>query len=172
MRSSLLIFLIVAVLAPSVQAASDVKFPYETVIEADETYVRSGAGTKYYPTAKLRRGDKIVVHRHDPGGWFMIAPPPGSFSWVPAKYVQKTGDRGTITSNKVAARVGSFESDIREVFQRTLAEGDEVHILGEKMLAPETGNGPPELWYRIEPPRGEWRWVMGQAVAPVDRQSD
>ena len=169
MRSFLLIALIVVAFALPVQAASGVKFPYESVIEADETYVRSGAGTKYYPTAKLRRGDKVVVHRHDPGGWFMVAPPPGSFSWVPAKYVEKTGDRGTITTGRVAARVGSFESDIREVFQRTLAEGDEVEILGEKMLAQESGRGSAELWYRIAPPRGEWRWVMGQAVAPVDQ---
>jgi hypothetical protein len=171
MRSSLLIGLLVLAFAPVGQAAPGVQFPYETVIEADETYVRSGAGTRYYPTGKLRRGDKVVVHRHDPGGWFMIAPPPGSFSWVPAKYVQATGDRGTITTGKVAVRVGSFESDIREVFQRTLAEGDEVVVLGEKMLAPEMGDGPPERWYRIEPPRGEWRWVMGQAVAPPDHSA-
>ncbi len=103
----------------------------------------------------------------------MIAPPPGSFSWVPAKYVEKTGaDRGTITNNKVAVRVGSFESDIREVFQRTLAQGDEVRIIGQKSLTPETGSGPAELWYRIEPPRGEWRWVMGQAVAPPPQRGE
>jgi hypothetical protein len=167
-----LLFLAVAVLPASTRAASDVKFPYETVIEAEETYARSGAGSKYYPTAKLRRGDKVVVHRWDPGGWFMIAPPPGSFSWVPAKYVQMTApDRGTIRENRVVARVGSFESDIREVFQRPLAAGDEVHIVGEKMLVPESGNGAPELWYRIDPPRGEWRWIAGQAVAPAPRQT-
>src|SRR6516225_7486602 len=98
MRSTVLMLVIVAALAPPLRAASNVNFPYETVIEADETYVRSGAGTKYYPTGKLRLGDKVIVHRHDPGGWFMIAPPPGSFSWVPAKYVQANGDRGTITT--------------------------------------------------------------------------
>jgi len=172
MRSFLLFLVVTSVAAPA-RAASDVKFPYETAIEADETYVRSGSSTRYYPTSKLRRGDKIIVHRHDPGGWFMIAPPPGSFSWVPAKYVEKSGaDRGTITNNKVAVRVGSFESDIREVFQRTLAQGDEVRIIGQKMLSPETGAGPAELWYRIEPPRGEWRWVMGQAVAPAPQRGD
>jgi hypothetical protein len=172
MRLSLLI-LVVTALASGVHAAPEIKYPYETVVEKDETYVRSGPSTKFYPTTKLRRGDKVIVHRPDPGGWLMIAPPPGSFSWVPAKYVKTTdADRGTIKVNRVAARVGSFESDIREVFQRPLAEGDEVHILGEKMLAPESGNGPAELWYRIEPPRGEWRWVMGQDVAPVARQAE
>jgi hypothetical protein len=172
MRLSLLV-LVASAFASRVHAAPDIKYPYETVVEKDETYVRSGPSTKFYPTAKLRRGDRVVVHRPDPGGWLMIAPPPGSFSWVPAKYVQKSDtDWGTIKVNRVAARVGSFESDIREVFQRPLAEGDEVHILGEKMLAPESGNGPAELWYRIDPPRGEWRWVMGQDVAPVARQAE
>src|SRR5438105_10009930 len=104
------LILIVAALADPALAGPAVKFPYETTIEADEAYVRSGSSTKYYPTSKLRRGDKVVVHRHDPGGWFMIEPPPGSFSWVPARYVQKNdAGRGTITTNNVVVRVGSFE---------------------------------------------------------------
>jgi hypothetical protein len=169
MRSFFLVLTLVAVAAP-VQGASNVNFPYETTVEVDETFVRSGSSTRYYPTSKLRRGDKVIVHRHDPGGWCMIAPPPGSFSWVPARYVEKMdADRGTITTDRVAVRVGSFESDIREVFQRTLAQGDEIRIVGQKMLPPDSGNGPAELWYRVEPPRGEWRWVMGQAVAPPPR---
>jgi hypothetical protein len=161
------LILVVAGLANRAQAAPEVKPPYETTVEVDETYVRSGSSTRYYPTGKLRRGDTVIVHRHDPGGWFMIEPPPGSFSWVKAQHVEKTGaDRGVVTKNNVVARVGSFESDIRQVYQRTLAQGDEVRILGEKMLAPEEGSGPAELWYRIAPPRGEWRWIKGQDVAP------
>ncbi len=170
MRAFLLALTALALAAP-VDAAPAAKFPYEATVEADEVYVRSGAGTsKYYPTAKLRHGEKVVVHRHDPGGWYMIAPPPGSFSWVPARHVRKTTARqGTITSNNVAIRIGSFESDIRDVYQRTLNENDDVRIIGEKMLVPDTGAGPAELWYRIEPPRGEWRWIPGQTVAPVTR---
>ncbi|MBS0262549.1 MAG: SH3 domain-containing protein [Planctomycetes bacterium] len=170
MRVFLLALTALAIAAP-LQAASKRKTPYEATVEAEEVYVRSGAGSsKYYPTGKLRRGDKVTVQREDPGGWFMITPPPGSFSWVPGKHVRKvSGDQGVITSNGVAVRVGSFESDVRDVFQRTLSENDEVRILGEKMLFPESGNGSAELWYRIEPPRNEWRWIPGQAVAPLQR---
>jgi hypothetical protein len=165
MRLLLPILLTVAYLAP-LRAASAVEFPYEAIVESDEAYVRSGSSKKYYPTGKLRRGDRVTVQRHDPGGWFMITPPAGSFSWVPARYVQKvSADRGVITTNNVAVRVGSFESDIREVYQRKLSQDDEIRILGEKMLTPETGVGSAELWYRIEPPRGEWRWISGQEVA-------
>lgn len=166
MRSILLLLMLGVLVAPA-QAAPRVNSPYEATVEVPEVYVRSGSGKQYYPTGKLRRGDTVVVHRHDPGGWFMIAPPAGSFSWVLGKHVQKTSaNRGTIVTNNVIVRVGSFESDIREVWQRKLSQDDVVHIIREKMLAPEKGSGPAELWYQIEPPRGEWRWIEGQAVSP------
>lgn len=160
----------VLVCAFRAEGAPKVAFPYEATVETEETYVRSGPGSKYYPTGRLQKGDRVTVQRHDPGGWHMIAPPKGSFSWVPAKYVDKGPDsRGTINRNGVAALVGSFESDIRELFQRKLSQGDEVVILGEKQLHPEVGKGPAELWYRIAPPRGEWRWVSGQTLSPAPR---
>jgi hypothetical protein len=166
MRACLVALTLLATAAPAA-GARKIQFPYEATIEADDTYVRSGPGSKYYPTGKLKRGQRVTVQRHDPGGWHMIAPPAGSFSWVKARYIDKIGpDRGTANSNNVVVRVGSFESDIREMFQRKLAQGDEVQILGEKELPPETGTGAHELWYRIAPPRGEWRWVAGRALSP------
>jgi hypothetical protein len=140
-------------------------FPYEAIVDDQEAYVRSGPGSKYYPTGKVTAGQRVMVHRHDPGGWFMIAPPPGSFSWIKGEHVDRAeGDRGIVKSNNVVVRVGSFESDIRDLFQRRLSTGDEVRILGEKMLAPDGDGSPAELWYRIVPPRGEWRWIAGQSV--------
>lgn len=165
----LLTFLL-ALLAAWPAAAETRTFPYEAVVSAAEMYVRSGPGQKYYPTSKLRRGDRVLVHRHDPGGWFMIAPPPGSFSWIPAKYVEKIdATRGTVAANNVVVRVGSFESDIRDLFQRKLSQGDEVRLLGEKMLAGHSGT---ELWYRIEPPKSEWRWIMGNYVSTILSKDD
>ena len=67
-------------------------FPYQAVITENETYVRSGPGSRYYPTARLSEGVNVTVHRHDPGGWYMIAPPAGSFSWIRAEYIE-TSDR-------------------------------------------------------------------------------
>jgi hypothetical protein len=172
MRSCLL-FLTLLATATQADAAQKVAFPYDATVEVDETYVRSGPGSKYYPTTKLKLGQKVVVHRHDPGGWHMIAPPLGSFSWIQGRYVEKAVDgRGTINTNNVVAWVGSFESDIREIYQQKLAHGDEVQILGEKQLLPASGTGPAELWYRIAPRRGEWRWISGQALSPAPRDSD
>ncbi len=183
MRSFPLILAVAAfaALTATLHAAPKIEFLYTTTVEAGEAYVRSGPGTTFYPTGKLRHGEKVEVRRRDPGDWHMIVPPPGSFSWVPAKYVEKTAaDRGTIRLSlkpdprnpSVGVMVGSFDSDIHEVLQQSLSEGDEVRILGEKMLTPEAGNRPAELWYRIEPPRGEWRWIRGQDLAPPPQSGD
>lgn len=168
MRSAFSILAVLSV-ATLVRAAERPSFPYETTVEFDNAQVRSGPGSKYYPTAILRRGERVVVHRHDPGAWYMIAPPPGSFSWINAKHVRKLADdRGVVLVNNAVVWVGSFESDIREVFQRRLSEGDDVRILGEKSFPAQAGAGSPELWFRISPPRGEWRWINGQTLAPAE----
>lgn len=141
-------------------------FPYQAVITENETYVRSGPGSRYYPTARLSQGASVVVHRHDPGGWYMIAPPPGSFSWIRAEYVETSDNKtGVVNDNQVVVRVGSSFGDKRDVEQKRLSQGDRVTILGEQSF-----NTPEGLvhMYKIAPPRGEYRWVPGQFVAAAD----
>lgn len=144
------------------------KFPYEGLVESDEAYVRSGPGKQYYPTSQLKRGDRVTVHRHDPGGWYMVAPPAGSFSWIRAEYIQKSApNRGLITENNVIVRVGSrFGDETRQVEQVRLSKNDQVEILEEKTLA--TSNGPVRH-YKISPPVGEYRWISGKYITPVDQ---
>ncbi len=144
------------------------KFPYEGLVESDAAYVRSGPGKQFYPTGQLNRGTRVTVHRHDPGGWYMIAPPPGSFSWIRAEYVQKTApNRGTIAENNVVVRVGSaFGDETREVEQVRLSRNDQVQILEEKVLSTPAGQVP---HYKISPPIGEYRWVSGKYITPVNQ---
>jgi Bacterial SH3 domain len=142
------------------------QFPYEAAITQDETYVRSGPGTRYYPTSRLARGTKVTVHRHDPGGWYMIAPPSDSFSWIRSDYVsQQANGTGTVTENQVVVRVGTTFGDTRDVEQKRLSRGDRVQILGEKVFQVD---GSSIAMYKIAPPRGEYRWVPGQFVASQD----
>lgn len=141
-------------------------FPYEAVINAEEALVRSGNGRRYYPTLKLKRGSRVTVHRHDPGGWFMITPPEGSFSWIRAEYVQKTtANQGRVIENGVVVRVGSAFGESRDVEQIRLSKNDEVTILGSKSVQTEFGS---VQMYQIRPPKGEWRWVEGHLLVPTN----
>jgi hypothetical protein len=150
----------------------DRKFPYQAIVETDGEYVRSGPGPSFYPTDKLRKGEKVTVHRHDPGGWCMISPPPGSFSWIRAGHVQRSGESGgVLKANNVVVHVGSsLSADEFTTIQGNLSKGDAVQILGEKTFPFEDG---PKLMYKISPVRREWRWIQRKSIVAADAiQSD
>lgn len=148
--------------------AEDRKFPYEAVVDAEQgEFVLSGPGTKYYPTHKLKNGERVMVHRHDPGGWCMIAPPRGSFSWVRASNVDRDANGGGfIKSNRVVVHTGSVSNpDEYTTIQADLSKGDAVEILGEKEFTTEDG---PRLMLKISPVKGEWRWISRKSIVPAD----
>lgn len=143
-------------------AHADRSFPYKAYVVSEDVYVRSGPGKNYYPTQKLKVGQEVEVHRHDPGGWYAIRPPEGSFAWVSSRFLQKKGKGlAVVTGDRVAARVGSQLSDIRDVIQVRLERGEAVEILEEKQFATGSEAG---IWYKIAPPSGEFRWVFGKFV--------
>lgn len=159
----------IAALAPlfallAVPARGGQTFPYTAYVTADDVYVRSGPGKSYYPTSKLKAGDAVEVYRHDPGGWCAIRPLKDSFTWVSGRYLEPD-EHGlaTMTADRVAARVGSRFSDIRDVIQVRLHQGETVELLGEKQFGSDPGSG---VWYKIAPPPGEFRWVSGKFVDP------
>lgn len=159
-----IVSLLVALFGSLATLGADRQMPYKAYVVSDGTYVRSGPGKNYYPTTKLPLGAEVEVYRHDPGGWYAIRPPQESFTWVAARYVEVGDDGlGTIKGDQVAARVGSDFSDIRDVIQVRLHEGEVVEILGEKQF---TGSSEAGRWYRIAPPSGEFRWVFGRMVDP------
>jgi hypothetical protein len=96
----------------------------------------------------------------------MIAPPAGSSSWIPADAVTKISPRsGVVKVAQVDVRVGGQDARDHDVYQSRLLEGDEVQILGEQKL-PGENSATSINWLRIVPPRGEWRWVAAQSLAP------
>lgn len=150
----------------SLSAQAEPTFPYAAYANADNVQVRSGPGENYYPTAALPRGAAVEVYRHDPGGWYAVRPPDGSFSWVQAENVQPQDDRIVVVeSPRAAARVGSQLSDIRDVIQVHLERGEQLQVLGAKTFGNKT-------WYKIAPPAGEFRWVYGRFLSqqPTDQQ--
>lgn len=167
MRSLFFTALVITLGGSLVAQAEDRKYPYQAIVEVDGEYVRSGPGPSFYPTEKLRKGDKVTVHRHDPGGWCMITPPPGSFSWIKAEHVQRSGESGgVLKANGVVVHVGSaLSADEFTTIQGNLSRGEAVQILGEKTFPFEDG---PKLMYKISPVKREWRWIQRKAIVAAD----
>jgi uncharacterized protein YgiM (DUF1202 family) len=113
----------------------------ECVVNADNVYVRSGAGDNYYPTMKLAKGTKVVVigEKFD---WLKIVPPDGSFSYVGKHFVEKKGGGvGVVNRENVNVRAGSTLNALKTTVQSQLAPGQEVKILDEV-----------DEYYKIAPP--------------------
>ena len=147
----------VLMLAP---AAGQQEFPYTAYVVADNVYVRSGPGKSYYPTSKLKSGTAVEVYRHDPGGWYAVRPPEGSFEWVSGRYLSlQDDDIAEVVGDRVAARVGSQFSNIRDVIQVRLHKGELVEVLDSEKFGSGPGSG---TWYKIASPSGAFRWIHGK----------
>lgn len=160
MRACLSICCCLLAAAASLPARADEQLPYTAYVNSDDVYIRSGPGQNYYPTSKLKAGETVEVYRHDPGGWYAIRPPEGSFCWVAVRYLTLGRDKiAVVNGDRVVARVGSSFSDIRDVIQVRLERGEEVEILETKTLEAAQGG---EKWAKVAPVSGEFRWVLGK----------
>lgn len=145
------------------------KFPYEATVRADNVTVRCGQGKEFYATSRMEKGAVLTVHRHDPGGWYMVSPPAGSFSWIAAEHVQVDAPgMGTVSLPEgdvdgTPVWVGSELTTDHSKRQRVLHSGDTVQILAEDVFQDNTGT---TRVYKIAPPAREFRWVKGDFVVP------
>jgi hypothetical protein len=142
--------------------------PYVAVVESDGAVARCGPGKSYYATLRLKRGSRVTVRRQDPGGWFMIDPPAGSFSLIRADDVERSGNLGTIKrldQGEASVRIGSsIDPTSDSVFQRRLSSGERVEIVGEVAI-PRRDRYISML--KVRPPKGEYRWIEGTYLAPL-----
>jgi len=125
----------------------------ECVVNADNVYVRSGAGDNYYPTMKLNKGAKVVVigEKFD---WLKIVPPDGSFSYVGKHFVDKKENGvGVVNRENVNVRAGSTLNALKTTVQAQLAPGQEVKILDEV-----------EEYYKIAPPADSAVYIKKELV--------
>ena len=146
-----------AALPTAVATAQVTTFPYEAVVETNDVPIHSGPG--FYATNRLKKGTHVVVQRHDPGGWYMISPPPGEFSLVETTALRALDGGTAEIIADASARVGSHVGKDFGVEQIPLTQGDRVTLL--------TGIAAPAGWTAIQPPRGEYRWISGRFVVPV-----
>ncbi len=127
---------------------------YAGQINADKVNVRTGPSTvNTYVLARLEQGTAVTVLQEQ-GEWVQIAPPPGVYSLISKRYVDRQGDVGTVTGDNVSVRAGS---DIQPIafteVQTSLDRGTTVQITGET-----------EEYYKVAPPAGVATWVYAQYV--------
>lgn len=148
-------------------------FPAEmTIIAQNGVEARSGPTLEYYPTSKLRYGDRVVVLREskDQPGWYAIKPPFGSFSWISGKYVKPVDQRTgyvEVEGNGAAPVLpgSSLVNKEPNVESTKIASGSLVTILDRPMQV----NG--QSWYPIVPPPSEVRFIPKDAVMPPQTAS-
>jgi hypothetical protein len=151
----------------SANAADD--FPYTAYVATEEAEVVAGPGHRFYATSRLARGTPIEIYREEASGWLAIRPPEGSFSWLPAEFVERSNaeasdDTLTVPTSvgrvkePTASWIGTAVEHVNEHRQQvTLKTGEVVQILGEKAVADKAGNK--HIWFKIAPPAGEFRWI-------------
>jgi len=163
----LVVFLFLVLLAAS-PARGEKTLPYKAYVTGDNVEIRSGPGEDFYPTDKLQKGEKVEVYRRAAEGWCAIRPPQGSFSWISGRALKLQDDNlAEVTQDNVAARVGSSLSEVRDVVQVRMRKGEAVEILDSK----DDPVGQSQVWYKIAPPSGEFRWVL-EKYLDTQRPSD
>jgi hypothetical protein len=167
MRPALLLWGLVFFVGSKILAA-DPPADVRTVVQ-DEALVRCkpGEGPQIYATNRLRRGATVRVLRELPDGWLEIAPPPGSFSWINTRFLERVNPSQptwwvvTHPDVRVPVLVGSeLIKDHRPTVEGTrLQRGAQVKQFGAT-LADSEGT-----WLSIYPPPGEVRYLRAEAVS-------
>ncbi|MEY4568117.1 MAG: hypothetical protein RLY14_3087 [Planctomycetota bacterium] len=142
------------------------------VIRSAKATVHCGPGNEYYATQELRKGERVWVVDRDASGWVAIQPPLGSYCWLSAKETKllPNGREVEIVGGQAVCWVGSLvkQSDYR--WQSQLSVGTKVNIQDETQRT--QADGTQQLWYRIDPPAGEMRWVRIEHLGAVDEVAE
>lgn len=135
-------------------------------VQATEALVYSGPSEDFYPTGRLSVGQNLSVFHRTKDGWLGIKPPEGSFSWVPAvdAYLLPGGQVIEITRDKAVCWIGTQLGAAKQFrWQVELKAGEQLSLRGEAKM--KSADGKENLWYRIAPPAGEFRWVQESLVS-------
>ena len=138
--------------------------PYSVFVAKDKIYARCGPSSEYYRTDPLSPGQQLDVYLETPDGWLGVRPPKNSFCWIPASAVTVNagGQSAVVIEEKTVCWIGTHLGRARQYrWQVQLAEGEKLTILGR---SERDGPDGPQMWFRIVPPNGEFRWVRSEDV--------
>ena len=92
-------------------------------------------------------------------------PPESSFCWLPSDQVEldSNGTTGRIIDPEAVAWIGTNLGRARKYrWQIQFQKNEPVTVIG--YMDRESANGEKDLWYRIVPPPGEFRWIHQSQV--------
>jgi hypothetical protein len=156
-----------ALICPALAGAED-DLPVAAVVAVAEAEIYSGPVGPRYVTQTLARGTPVEVYDRQ-GDWLAIRPPEGSFSWVAAASMIMTAEPGVAeaAADSVPSWIGTSAQRVRQHGTTVcLKRGERVEVLGKKEV--ENDDGQREVWLKIAPPSGEFRWIH---ASQVSRQS-
>jgi hypothetical protein len=164
-RFAPLFFTLVCLCPQAANAQDDLSFePYTVYVVEQKSHTRCGPSEDYYRTDPLRHGQALEVYAETDDGWLGIRPPDDSFCWVQAETIEfdDTTDIGTVVEDRTVAWIGTHLGRARSYrWQVQMAKGEEVTVIGK---SEREGPDGPQLWYKIVPPSGEYRWVRRDQV--------
>jgi hypothetical protein len=139
---------------------------YTAQVTVPQVEVRSGPSDRpeMYATQLLRQGDTVEVVEVRKDGWLAVKPPPGSFSYIDQRFVEKhKQDRVWVVHREAGAPVliGSrLKNDMPTVRGPTARFGTQVVAIGESYPDPRGDT----RWLPILPPPSEVRFLRADAV--------
>lgn len=164
MSTRIYCLLFVLTLAGRLGAENGPVEPYVVYVAHDGQFARCGPSEDYYKTDPLRAGAEVEVYLETDDGWLGIRPPEGSFCWLQSDQVEVAEDEstGTVVEPATVAWIGTHLGKARQYrWQVRLDQGEEVTIIGTALREGPDGD---EIWYRIVPPPGEFRWVQRSQI--------
>ncbi len=143
--------------------------PRRAWVATDTLVVLEEPDDAAFATGRLRRGDPVVIRREDPDGWLAIEPPKGAFSWIEKAAIEELGDGwARVVARAAAVRPGSAAARLPGATWTILRQGSEVRLLDRSPLVLRQPEARRRVWYAIDPPPDELRYVRAEGVAGFD----
>ncbi|XZE52288.1 hypothetical protein SH139x_003978 [Planctomycetaceae bacterium SH139] len=140
--------------------------PYRAFVAREGEFTRCGPAGEFYQADPLRAGEEVEVYLETEDGWLGIRPPENSFCWIQSDQIRVDEDAttGTVVDAAAVAWIGTHLGRAKTYrWQVRLERGETVTIIGTARRQGPEGD---DVWYRIVPPAGEFRWVhKSQVVA-------
>lgn len=141
-------------------------------VTAESVVVRSGPSDLLPETGTLFRGARVVVDHEEGEHWVAVQPPRGQVSWIKHLFLKPAGPptdgmayNAVVTSEgevEVAAGRPGFDKPLA-VRKTRIPDQTIVLVIGKKV---EHGGS---VWYPIEPPDGDFRYVPKSAVRRLNQ---